>query len=152
MIDSLNISGSALTAGRLRLDVVASNIANAETTRTADGLPYRRRTVLLTSGGSQFDLMLKAQLQRLPVKHPPGESRAARGVQVAGIMDDAAPFEYRHDPDHPDADENGYVVYPNVDLVREMTDLLMASRAYQANATAFNVTKNMISTTYRMGG
>lgn len=152
MINSLNISGSALTAGRLRLDVVAANIANAETTRTADGLPYRRRTVLLASGDSRFDAVLRTQLQRLGVHLGRQESSEIRGVQVAGIMDDAAPFEYRHDPDHPDADENGYVAYPNVDLVREMTDLLMASRAYQANTTAFNVTKNIIAATYRMGG
>lgn len=152
MIDSLNISGSALTAGRLRLDVVAANIANAETTRTADGLPYRRRTVLLASGESRFDVLLRTRLQTLGLHLPRAASPEAAGVRVAGVLDDAAPFEYRHDPHHPDADEDGYVTYPNVDLVREMTDLLMASRAYQANATAFNVTRNIIAATYRMGG
>ncbi|MFO8059500.1 MAG: flagellar basal body rod protein FlgC [Bacillota bacterium] len=153
MFHLLNVSGSALTAGRLRMDVAANNIANVETTQTAEGGPYQRRTVLLTAGTGGFDSVLRAQIARLPVSgfrgDLAGESEA--GVRVARIVRDNSPSDLRHEPGHPHADEDGYVAYPNVDLVREMTDLLMASRAYGANVTAFNVNKNMLSSTLRMG-
>ncbi len=153
MFQMLNISGSALTAGRLRLDVVANNIANVETTRTAEGGPYQRRTVVLTSGRGGFDSVLRAQIERLPIPGPAAgfTDQGAPGVRVAGIVRDNSAADLRHEPDHPDADAGGYVSYPNIDLVREMTDLLMASRAYQANVTAFNVNKTMLSSTLRMG-
>ncbi len=153
MFQMLNISGSALTAGRLRMDVVANNIANVETTQTAEGGPYQRRSVVLTSGTDTFGSVFRAQINRLPMGAAPGgfAGPSPSGVRVAGIVRDSAPPDLRHEPGHPDADAEGYVSYPNVDLVREMTDLMMASRAYQANVTAFNTNKNMLSSTLRMG-
>ncbi len=135
ILTSLGISGSALTAQRVRMDVISNNIANAETTRTADGKPYRRQDVVFT-----------------PIDDPTASPIASRfdptrpteeGVQVATILQDAAPPRMVYDPGHPDADANGYVAYPNVDIVTEMTDMISATRAYEANVTAINAAKNM---------
>ena len=152
MLKILDISGSALTAGRLRLDVIANNIANVEATRTAEGGPYQRRSVLLGEASEGFHSVLNRHLQRLPAAlgHRVN-GHSSGGVRATRIARDQSPFELRYDPEHPDAGEDGYVRYPNVDLVREMTDLLMANRAYQANASALSVTKNLMQTTLRMG-
>ncbi len=130
---SFNISGSGLTAQKLRMDVIAQNIANAQVTRTEKGGPYRRKLVVLNSmekGGSFSDALLKA-------------SEKTGGVQVSAIVEDAAPFVPVYDPFHPDADGEGYVMLPNVDKTKEMIDLLGASRAYESNVTAFNAIKAM---------
>ena len=125
MFDSLRISASGMTAERLRMDVVAANIANADTTRGPDGQPYRRREVVLQAGGS-FDEVLQ-------------------GVQVAGIAEDQGPPRQVYDPGHPDANAQGYVSMPNVSPITEMVDLIGASRAYEANVTAMNVAKQMVN-------
>lgn len=120
---SMETSASGLTAERLRMDVIADNIANANTTRTPEGGPYRRKLVFFVPR--------------------PGDDGLGGGVRVGGIGRDLSPFKLRYDPGHPDADAQGYVRMPNVDTVREMVDLITASRAYEANVTAINAAKGM---------
>lgn len=140
----LGTAGSALTAQRLRMDVTASNIANAESTNTPRGGPYKRARVVFqpmraTTNSSSMD--------------PQSGSTAEgpRGVQVQQIIEDQTPPRLVFDPTHPDADADGNVAYPNVDLVTEMTDMLSASRAYEANITVINVSKNMAQRAIDLG-
>lgn len=145
LFDSLNISGSALSAERLRMDVTAENLANANTTRGADGGPYRRKVVVLEQqpgGGSTFGNTLAAEMRRGGGK--PG------GVQVAAIAEDTTPNRRVFDPGHPDADQQGYVAMPNVDSVAEMVDLISASRAYEANVTAMQAAKTLFNKTLEL--
>lgn len=138
-LSSLDISGSALTAQRLRMDVISQNIANANTTRTENGEPYRRRVAVFTErpGTAKFSSFLnKAQEDQR-------DQVAGRGVVVSSIATDMSDFKREYDPTHPDADENGYVLYPNVNEVTEMVDMMAATRAYEANITALNATKSM---------
>lgn len=141
-LSSLNISGSGLTAQKLRMDVISQNIANAEVTRTEDGTPYRRKMVVLRSinGGSSFRDALNKATQ---VK--------TSGVQVQSVIEDQAPLVPVYNPSHPDADEEGYVMLPNVNTAQEMIDMLGASRAYEANITAFNATKSMVLKALEIG-
>ncbi len=143
MFDALNVSATGLTAERLRMDVTAENLANAQTTRGADGQPYRRKEVVLAeveSGGFGSQLA-KAIGAGSASGSQPG------GVEVAGISQDQTPGKLVYDPGHPDADAQGYVRMPNVDTVAEMVDLISASRAYEANVTAMNAAKQMFSKT-----
>ena len=143
MFDALNVSATGLTAERLRMDVTAENLANAQTTRGADGQPYRRKEVVLSevqSGGFGSQLA-KAVGAGSAAGSEPG------GVEVAGITQDQTPGKLVYDPGHPDADAKGYVRMPNVDTVAEMVDLISASRAYEANVTAMNSAKQMFSKT-----
>jgi flagellar basal-body rod protein FlgC len=135
-LHALRASASGLTAQRVRMDVIANNIANAETTRTADGGPYKREHVrFLPRGASPFGIML----DRLR-----GVSGAAYdGVEVTEVSADDAPPRLVYDPAHPDANEAGYVAYPNVNPVTEMVDMMAATRAYQANVTVLNAAKQM---------
>ncbi len=132
---ALGVSASALTAQSFRMDVISENIANAEVTRTAEGTPYRRRNVVLGERNltTSFANELSGARDRL----------RGDGVEVVEVIEDQSDFKMVYSPSHPDADENGYVSYPNVDTVTEMVDLLTATRAYEANITAFNATKNM---------
>jgi flagellar basal-body rod protein FlgC len=132
LFDALDASGSGLSAERLRMDVTAENLANAQSTRSANGSgPYKRKEVVLEQAGSSFaDSM-----------------QAARGVRVAGIVEDPTPTRRVYDPGHPDADAQGYVTMPNVNTVTEMTDLIGASRAYEANVTAMQTAKSMFART-----
>jgi flagellar basal-body rod protein FlgC len=140
LFDALGISGSGLTAQRLRMDVTAENLANAQSTRDANGQPYRRKDVVLQeSSPSGF----AGALQNAQA----GSSPAGAGVQVAGIVADPSPGRRVYDPGHPDADPQGYVTLPNVNPVTEMTDLIDASRAYEANVTAMSAAKQMFSKT-----
>lgn len=127
----IDISASGLTAERLRLDLIAENIANANTTRTEEGGPYRRKLAVFRP--------------RIAEGVPGADSGAGRpaGVRVEGILRDAVPPRLRYDPGHPDADGRGYVAMPNVDVVREMVDMIMATRAYEANVTAMNAARGM---------
>lgn len=142
MFDALNVSATGLTAERLRMDVTAENLANAQTTRGADGQPYRRKEVVLgeiASGGG-----FGAQLS----KAMGGSAGAAPGgVEVESITQDATPGKLVYDPGHPDADAKGYVRMPNVDTVAEMVDLITAQRGYEANVTAMQTAKSMFSKT-----
>ncbi|MGM0492286.1 MAG: flagellar basal body rod protein FlgC [Armatimonadota bacterium] len=126
----LSVSGSALRAGRTRMDVIAENIANVETTRTADGGPWRRREVVLRA---------------TPVSDGPSGVRC-NGVRVAAVEADGAPLQRIYNPGHPDADAEGYVEMPNVDLPTEMADMVLAARAYEANAAALRSGREMLQT------
>jgi len=129
----LEVSGSALAAERWRAEVVSANMANAETTRTPQGGPYRRQLVVFRAQPTpRFPLLLASM-------HQPQQ-----GVRVDRVVADATPLPRRYEPGHPDADSSGYVTYPNVNPVMEMTDLLGAVRAYQLNAAAVQAAKNMI--------
>ena len=136
LFTAFDINASGLTAQRYRMDVVAENIANVNTTRTEDGTPYRRKIVTFQekSGGPSFaDTLHKAKGTYL-----------GHGVKVTGTYDDyETDLIKAYDPAHPDADEDGYVLYPNVNIITEMTDLIDASRSYEANATAFNTSKDI---------
>ena len=137
----LEISASGLTAERLRMDVTAENLANAQTTRGADGQPYRRKEVILQEAPGSFGATLSAAMGG-------GDNGSAGGVQVAGVVQDTAtPLKRVYDPGHPDADAQGYVSMPNVDTVTEMVDLISAQRAYEANVTAMQAAKQMFSRT-----
>jgi flagellar basal-body rod protein FlgC len=138
--DSLKIGASALTAQRLRLDVIANNIANAETTRTAAGGAYQRQDVVFTPQGQNRFLPALVQALRGQDNAP---TLAAGGVQVAEITTDPAPGPRVYDPTHPDADADGYVTYPNVNIVAEMTNMLSATRSYEASLTALDAVKRM---------
>ena len=129
MFDAFAISGSGMTAERLRMDVIAGNLANADSTQGANGQPYRRRMVVLQAGSQSFDQVLS-------------------GVKVAGIVEDQSPLRRVYDPSHPDADAQGYVTLPNVNPVTEMVDLITSSRGYEANVTAMNAAKQMFSKTF----
>jgi flagellar basal-body rod protein FlgC len=143
LFQGLNTSASALTANRLRLDTIAANIANAETTRATfvDGKwqPYKRKMIELSPKSSQsFDNFLQAAVGNVS-----GQG-AAQGVRVTAIREDNTPLKRVFDPSHPDADVEGYVLKPNVDVMKEMVDLISASRSYEANVTVQNATKSMM--------
>lgn len=130
----LEVSGSALAAERWRAEVVSANMANSETTRTPQGGAYRRQLVVFRGRP-----LSRFRLQLAHLIHPQPE-----GVRVDRIVSDASPLPRRYEPGHPDADSAGYVTYPNVNPVMEMTDLLSAMRAYQLNASAVQAAKNML--------
>jgi len=131
------VSGSALAAERLRAEVVTGNLANAETTRTAEGGPYRRRMVVFNSQpGASFRLLLAGTVAAAGLQ--------GGGVQVRDVVEDPAPPERRYQPGHPDADASGFVDYPAINPVQEMVDLMGAARAYELNATAVQAAKQMI--------
>ena len=135
---AISASASALHVERVRIETAVSNIANAETTRTADGHPYRRRDVVLASAPvNQFDALLGAA--------------SATGVKVAGVVEDQKPFEERYDPSHPDANADGYVAMPNVDASEEMVDMLGATRAYQANLAAIGLIRDLMARALDLG-
>ncbi len=136
--DSLAISASALDAQRRRLNVIASNLANAQSTRTPDGGPYRRRDVVFRSApvASPFHHALRVTA----AKH---EGKPLEGVRVVRVIEDRKPGQTVYDPKHPDADAGGYVHLPNVNVMEEMVNMISASRAYEANVQAINATKAM---------
>ena len=143
LFDAINAAGSALTAERLRMDVTAENLANAQSTRGADGQPYRRKDVVLQQrdGGTTFGAALNTAMS---------SSNGARGVEVAAIVEDPTDFRLVYDPGHPDANAEGYVEMPNVNPVTEMVDLISASRAFEANVTAMQTAKTMFSRTFEI--
>jgi flagellar basal-body rod protein FlgC len=144
LFGGLEISASGLTAERLRMDVSAENLANAQTTRGTDGQPYRRKEVVLQEAAGSFGASLSAAMGS-------GNGSQGGGVQVAGIVQDTAtPLKRVYDPGHPDADAQGYVSMPNVDTVTEMVDLISAQRAYEANVTAMQAAKQMFSKTLEL--
>lgn len=134
--DSFNINASGMTAQRYRMDVIAQNVANANTTRTEDGTPYKRKLVTFeekNGGIPQFSTIFGRT----------AEKYNSKGVKVSGTFEDSSEGNMVYDPAHPDADENGYVTYPNVNIVTEMINLIDASRSYEANATAFESSKSI---------
>ncbi|MBB4823936.1 flagellar basal-body rod protein FlgC [Sporosarcina luteola] len=140
---SLNTSASALTAQRLRMDVISSNMANIETTRgkMVDGewQPYRRKTVTFQPREGQFSSMLHAAVGKQ------SKGSAGYGVTISSVKEDTeTPFQLVYNPSHPDANQDGYVQMPNVDPLREMIDLMSATRSYEANVTVLNANKAML--------
>ena len=154
-----DISGYGLSAQRVRLNTISSNIANAQTTRTAEGGPYRRREVIFKA--FEFDKLLNEQINQnhslLEYENPLDEEDltlkpkpATMSVVVDKIVRDDSPFKMKYDPSHPDANEDGYVAYPNINPVIEMADLVEATRAYQANVSAFQNSKMMVQSVIDM--
>jgi flagellar basal-body rod protein FlgC len=143
IFDALNISASGLTAQRLRMDVTSANLANAQSTRTPEGGPYRRQVVVLqeSSGDGSFAGALTGAL---------GGGGEPAGVEVAAITPDTTPLRQVYEPGNPDANPQGYVEMPNVNPVEEMTDLIDSSRSYQANVTAMQTTKQVFSKTIEL--
>ena len=151
-LNTINIVGSGLTAQQLRLDIVAENVTNSQTTRTENGGgAYRRKIVVFeaVSGRDTFrDVMARAANRA--VSNTVSEPNAG-GVRVTQILEDDAPMKIVYDPTHPDADENGYLELPNVDMVKEIADAMAASRAFASNVTAFNTVKSVISSGLEIG-
>ena len=134
MFDSFDINATGMTAQRFRMDIISQNVANASTTRTEDGSPYVRKIVTFTEKDTQtpFRHVLNKATDRY----------SGKVVKVNGVYEDSkTEMNMVYDPYHPDADENGYVTYPNVNIITEMTNLIDASRSYEANATAFGASK-----------
>ncbi|WP_425449197.1 flagellar basal body rod protein FlgC [Dethiothermospora halolimnae] len=135
LFNSINISASGLTAERTRMDIISNNIANVNTTRTASGTPYRRKLAVFKENnkGAFGDILAKTQ----------NSLERSKGVKISKVVEDKSPFKKIYDPGHPDANEDGYVLKPNVDVVKEMVDMISATRGYEANITAINSYKNM---------
>lgn len=137
LFDSLTISGSALAAERQRSEIVAANMANAETTRTEAGGPYRRKEVVFQSSGASGFRLALANTGGL-------NGPTAGGVQISEVIDDPTPPVMRFEPNNPDANKDGYVAYPAINPVMEMVDLMSSVRSYQLNASAVSAAKQMI--------
>src|SRR5512136_2688409 len=148
MFAELNIASSGLTAQRLRMDLISSNLTNATTTRTPEGGPYRRKRAVFAP--VDFRPFYKSPLVPGRIEHGPGQ-----GVRVVKIEDDQKPFRLVYDPTHPDAikigEKKGYVEMPNIDVVTEMVDLISASRSYEANVMMINNTKAMFGKALELG-
>ncbi|PZD93320.1 flagellar basal body rod protein FlgC [Paenibacillus sambharensis] len=147
LTNGFDASASALTAQRLRMDVISSNIANAETTRgkvvNGEFQPYARKMVVMAPVKGSFADMLDQKLE--------GGSSRSNGVKVTKIMEDRTPPKLVYNPTHPDADADGYVKMPNVDVLKEMVDMISATRSYEANVTALNSTKSMFMKALEIG-
>ena len=143
LLQSFDISAAGMTAERFRTDIIAQNIANVNTTRTEDGTPYRRKIVTFAEKrATPFQEMMEEQYRKFK----------GTGVKVTSVKEDTtSDYIMEYDPSHPDADENGYVSYPNVNIVTEMTNLIDASRGYEANATAFEASKAIAQAGIQIG-
>ena len=137
IFSAFSVNSSGLTAERYRMDIISQNVANANTTRTEDGTPYRRKIVTFqerSTDATSFGTIFKRARGM----------DTGNGVKATGVYEDySTDLTMVYDPSHPDADENGYVYYPNVNIVTEMTNMIDASRAYEANATAFEASKTI---------
>lgn len=143
MFSTVNVSASGLTAQRLRMDLIADNIANVNTTRTDDGIPYRRKLAIFKERNSSFTNSLASKMS--------GQNNTGEGVEVAGIREDNSPFKTVYRPNHPDANQDGYVEMPNINITSEMVDMISASRSYEANVTALNTSKRMAMKALEIG-
>jgi flagellar basal-body rod protein FlgC len=149
IFQSINTTGSSLTSQRLRMDVISSNMANADTTRaeydaeTKEWKPYSRKAVVLQSKEGGFSSFLNAATGK--------NSGIGNGVKVTEIVKDETPFELDYNPEHPDANDDGYVEMPNVDPLREMVDLMSVTRSYEANVTVLNASKGMMMKALEIG-
>lgn len=136
VFSAMNVAATGMTAQQFRMDIISENIANASTTRTQDGTAYRRKTVVFEEKDTtSFDHILNGYLSHYQ----------PNGVKVTQVVEDPSDLRLVYEPDNPDANEDGYVEYPNVDTVTEMTNLIDSSRAYEASATSFNAAKAMAS-------
>ncbi|TDT69142.1 flagellar basal-body rod protein FlgC [Hypnocyclicus thermotrophus] len=143
----MNKAASGMTAERFRMDIIADNIANANTTVTEQGGPYRRKLVV-------FEEKLKKELKvpmNINIDSKEASISKSEGVKVAKVIEDKTPFRYVYDPNHPNANEKGYVAMPNVNTINEMVDLITAQRAYEANATVVTNAKSMATAALQIG-
>ncbi|MFM1650810.1 flagellar basal body rod protein FlgC [Brevibacillus sp. B_LB10_24] len=150
LFQGMDTSASALTANRLRLDTIAANVANAKSTRArmVNGVwePYRRKVVEVQPKTNQsFENLLQAAVGNV-------SSRPEQGVRVSAIREDETPFQRVYNPESPDADADGYVLMPNVDIMKEMVDMISASRSYEANVTVLNAAKSMMIKALEING
>ena len=146
--EAMNVSATSLTAQRLRMDVISENIANVNTTRTNEGGPFRRKTVLFQEiQDTPFMTMLRDTLEGSTGRPAP----QGMGVRVSSIVRDNTPGPLVYDPAHPDADPEGYVRMPNINIVEEMVNMISASRSYEANITAINTSKALMTRTLEIG-
>ncbi|OON97984.1 MAG: flagellar basal body rod protein FlgC [Epulopiscium sp. Nele67-Bin005] len=145
---SMDIATTGLTSQRLRLDIITQNIVNVNTTRTEDGGPYQRQVALFEaiSDSNTFEDVLRKQVMGTSTNN-----EVSGGVRITGIVGDEAEFPVMYDPSHPDANEDGYVELPNVNIVDEMVDMISASRSYEASVTAFNNMKAMAGKALELG-
>lgn len=156
MFDGLHISASGMRAQRIRQNIITSNLANAETTRTPEGGPYKKEFAVFKAHGPVEHRLVENRTRlggtmtngkHMEIRDSKSSLKSLQtgmGVEVAEIRKDSRPPKMIHNPSHPDADENGNVAMPNVNVVEEMADMIAASRAYEANVTAFNATKSML--------
>lgn len=144
LFGAIDTSASGLTAERLRMDVISNNIANVNTTRTEDGGPFRRQLCIFQSRtpGHRWPFSASAKS---------GDSSIGTGVRVTNIMSDQSPFKLVYDPNHPDADKDGYVRFPNINIVHEMVDMITCTRAYEANVTSINAAKDIVNAALGIG-
>ncbi|MFO1445902.1 flagellar basal body rod protein FlgC [Bacillus sp. Bva_UNVM-123] len=149
MFHSMNNTASALSAQRLRMDVISSNMANVDSTRSkyvnGEWQPYRRKSVVLQPKEGQFSNFLNVAMNKSD------KNTIGNGVKVTRIVEDDTPFKLVYNPEHPDANEDGYVELPNVDPLREMVDLISSTRSYEANVTVFNASKGMMMKALEIG-
>lgn len=147
MFHGFNTTASALSAQRLRMDVVSSNMANVDTTRgrfiNGEWEPYRRKMVEMRPNQNQFSSYLSKAMGR--------SDQPGNGVKITRIVEDQTPFKLAYQPDHPDANEEGYISLPNIDPLKEMVDMMSATRSYEANVTTLNATKNMLMKALEIG-
>ena len=149
-LSSMNIIGSGLTAQQLRLDIVSENVTNSTTTRTEAGGAYRRKMVVFESVAGR-DTFRAAMARAAEGLTPNSGYATAGGVRVAQIVEDPSPLKLVYDPTHPDANEDGYVELPNVDMVKEMTEAMASTQAYYSYVTAFNALKTVLAKCLEIG-
>ena len=138
LLTALDVNSSGLAAQRKRVEVSSANLANSQTTRTEAGGAYRRKDVVFQT--ASFQDSLGAAM-----------GKGVEGVEVSDVVDDPRPFDRRYEPGHPDADKEGYVAYPNVNVMEEMANLVEAARSYEANIAAIGIVKTMINRTLDLG-
>ena len=139
-MDMFKVSASGMEAQRLRMNIIASNLANVETTRTANGGAYRRKDIVFAAQKPDFNGLLRNSIDRF-----------RSGVEVAGIIEDQRPFKQAYEPNHPDADDKGYVAYPNINAAEEMVNMISATRSYEANVAAYKATRDMALKALELG-
>ena len=139
-MDMFKVSASGMEAQSLRMNIIASNLANVETTRTANGGAYRRKDIVFAAQKPDFNGLLQNSIDRF-----------RSGVEVAGIIEDQRPFKQAYEPNHPDADDKGYVAYPNINAAEEMVNMISATRSYEANVAAYKATRDMALKALELG-
>lgn len=147
MFTAIDASASGLTAQRLRMDIIAGNIANVDSTRTPEGGPFKRQLAVFASRSE----VTFRKFPFLPMKIKTQMDAPGDGVKVLEVMKDPSPPRLRYEPGHPDANSDGMVAYPNIDVVKEMVDMINASRAYEANVTSINASKSMFTRALAIG-
>lgn len=144
MFKAIDVSATGLTAERLRMDIISKNIANANTTRTSSGTPYRRQVPIFKESSTKLSFQQHLDAAKNGIV-------GGSGVEVTAVKEDKSPFKKVYDPGHPDADKDGYVQMPNVDIVAEMINMISSTRAYEANVTSINSAKSMAMKALEIG-